>query len=157
MMPLARLVHSSQGRTRFRVPERVRDSSFFAEAGAKLIRFPAIDHIEANPKTGSILLLHHGNVEEIEKFARDEGLFEVQSENDGLDRIGLAAGQQGFDSPREFSAKFDEQLGVNKSVATLSAVVLLGLAALQVRNGRILPPAYTLATQALGALALSRR
>ncbi len=62
------LSHASKGRLRLRIPSKKRDSAFFAQLQAVLSAIPGLDQVQANPLSGSLLILHSELPEEMTSF-----------------------------------------------------------------------------------------
>lgn len=57
--------HAIRGRMRLRFRSRRGDAAFFGQLVELLSRQPAVTHVEANPATGGVLVLHTGNGREL--------------------------------------------------------------------------------------------
>jgi hypothetical protein len=76
---IAILSHRSPGRLRLRIPSKKGDELFFQSLKDQLSSLSGVERVDVNPVTGSILLIHLIDMEKIVQFARDKGLFEIQS------------------------------------------------------------------------------
>jgi hypothetical protein len=122
-LPIAEVVHAIEGRTRLRIPSRRSDAAFFASVATGLSTVPGVLHVDVRPLTGSILLQHGPALARIAAAAEQARLFRVAD---------LAP------PPRSREAmRIDPKLVVG--------VGLGALALWQLAEGRILPPAITLA------------
>jgi hypothetical protein len=52
------LSHASKGRLRLKIPSKKRDQAFFDDLQRSLTTLPGLDKIEANPLSGSLLIVH---------------------------------------------------------------------------------------------------
>jgi hypothetical protein len=123
LLPVAEIVHSMPGRARLRIVERRGDAVFFASVATGLSTIAGVQAVEVRPLTGSVLIRHGPPLERIMTAAQEARLFRCANP-------GSARG------PTE-TAKIDPKM-----------VVGLGLGALslwQITEGKILPPAITLA------------
>ncbi len=102
--------HMIAGRVRIRFRSRRGDSAFFEEVVKTLSLFPQVDGIEANPRTGSVLIKH--------RATRDE-----------IAALGLAAAAPAA-SPRRRTG----ETSANDTAMTLG---LSGLALVQALRGRM--------------------
>jgi hypothetical protein len=59
------LSHVSKGRLRIKIPSRKRDVGFFTELQNALAAFSGLDQVEANPLSGSVLIVHSQLPEEL--------------------------------------------------------------------------------------------
>ncbi len=73
----AQLVHSVTGRARLRVDGRSADSAFFDNLATALLAHPAVREVRSSALTGSVLILHAGEIDEIVNDAQARGLFEL--------------------------------------------------------------------------------
>jgi hypothetical protein len=80
MIPEALLAHSSPGRLRVKVPAYRKDTAVLEGLCGHLRNSPGVYSAEANPITGSILILHETNAEAITEYARSQGLFSLRVE-----------------------------------------------------------------------------
>jgi hypothetical protein len=121
--PLAEVVHSLPGRTRLRIAAYREDAAVLDAVAAGLSAIPGIQRITVRPLTGSVLLWHDPPMSRIAKAAEDAGLFRLACPGDY--------------SRQPHGVVLDPKMVV---------VFGFGLAALwQIFQGRILPPAITLA------------
>jgi Heavy metal associated domain 2 len=71
----AAIVHQLPGRLRLRIVDRKGDSWFFEKLKNGLERCSAIRQLDINPTTGSVLIHHDGNADEILKYGGTHDLF----------------------------------------------------------------------------------
>jgi hypothetical protein len=154
-MPSGLRVHVAPGRIRFRVPDRRGDVGYFKEALEALAGCPGVEGLRANPATGSVLVLHRGQADDIERFAAAHGLFDVAAP-----RPSLATSDEITRALSGATAAVDVGLGrlTDGRLDTRGAAMLAisGAALLQAVRGRMLPPAGTLVWY-LAELMLHRR
>lgn len=78
--PVATICHRSADRLRIKVASRRGDAGFFAKVVKDLSGLRKFDHLAANPLTGSVLLVGEFlDDEEVEAFARERGLFQLET------------------------------------------------------------------------------
>jgi hypothetical protein len=122
-LPLARIVHTIPGRARLRIDSRRGDGAFFAALATGLSIIPGVSRADVRPLTGSVLIEHNGPLERVIAAAAQKGLFVVARAS----TVAAAA------PPATFDPKVAMGVG-------------LGVFALwQLAQGRVLPPAVTLA------------
>jgi len=120
-LPIAEVVHAMPGRTRLRIPAQRGDSVFFATMATGLSTLPGVRHVEVRPLTGSLVIQHGTPLERISAAAREARLF----------MIGNAP------PPPTEPVAIDPRM--------LVGVGLGAFAVWQILEGKILPPAVTLA------------
>ena len=76
-MSPAQVSHSSVGRLRIHVERPKGDAGFFENVEQSLAQCEGVDAIQTNPRTGSVLILHHSQDSAILRFAQESELFEV--------------------------------------------------------------------------------
>ena len=77
MLPDARVVHSSPGRLRIRVPGRRGDAGYFAEAQRSLLGLAGVSAVEVNPLTAGILVTGSFRPAELNHAAETDRLFRL--------------------------------------------------------------------------------
>ena len=131
-LPVAEIVHAMAGRARLRIGERRGDAVFFAAMATGLSTIAGVHKVEVRPLTGSLVIQHGPPLEHIATAAQDARLFvlgKASAVPPPIATVGIA--------PR--------------------GLVGLGLGALavwQLAEGKILPPAITLAWYAAGLAGL---
>lgn len=63
--PKASLVHRMPGRARFRIDRKRNDQRYFDSVADRLRDMPGVTHVETNASTGSVLVHHEGNLDNI--------------------------------------------------------------------------------------------
>jgi hypothetical protein len=131
-LPVAEVVHAIPGRARLRIVERRGDGVFFAAVASGLSTIAGVYHVAARPLTGSLLIEHGPPFERIAAAAREARLF--------------VTGNEASPPPPIAPAEIDPK-----------TVIGLGLGAIaiwQALEGKLLPPAITLAWYAAGLTGL---
>ncbi len=147
--PRALLCHCTDGRFRVRIPDRRKDETYLETVREGLGRHPSVISVETAALTGSVLVSHHGDLDEILSFAASAGLFAacplpdhdpaVVRWLDALDR---------FDTDFLFP-RMNER-------PHRAATGLFMLAVLQVVRGSIIPSAPSLLAEAMALLRKAR-
>lgn len=115
------------GRARLRVTARRGDAVFFASVATGLAAIAGVQKVEVSPLTGSILIHHGPPLERVGEAAKKVGLFVIAE----------AAPAASASSVKWPALPVDPRM---------AAAVGLGLVAMwQVIEGRLLPPALTMA------------
>jgi hypothetical protein len=137
MSPKATIAHESAGRLRLRVPSHQRDAGWFDALRDALLAIEGVLAVDVNPLTAGILVLHELDTAAIVGHALRNGLFEVAPPEPPRP---LLAG-----SFRDRVNRLDDNVraATRGSLDLKSTAItgLLGIAAVQVLRGRILPPA----------------
>jgi len=139
----AAVVHATPGRTRLRVPSRRSDGEYFARVHAVLSEVPGVAAVEVTPETGSILIRHDAPLSAITAQAVERHLFAFRARN-GQGAPGVE--QMSFSFPFQAAREWPTWPvpGAGLPLATMSAMLLLGLGVSQLFRGQVLPPAITL-------------
>jgi hypothetical protein len=157
MLAHARIAHHSRGRTRLKVRAKRGDAGYFAGVCRELAEHEAVEHVDANPSTSSLVVWHRddADIATLGAFARDRQLFELDPEPpEGTLADGAAALLRDIDAGiGELSARRADLRSV-----LLGAFVAIGL--VQMLRGRVLAPASTLfwyAFELVGSVPYERR
>jgi hypothetical protein len=78
--PLARVVHSIPGRARLRTAGIKGDRSALSELQSALEDAPGVKNVQVNPTTGSFVVEHEGNIEEVLQAAEARGALLIEQE-----------------------------------------------------------------------------
>lgn len=152
MTERAYLAHRTPGRVRLRLPERRGDIGFFADLARRLADCEGVARVETNPRTGSVLIMHTGELEPILRWGERERRFALLGREPREPSMGerLRAEVAGFSQGlrRATSGQLD--------LPTAAFVLLLAGAAVQMRRGSLLSPATTLLWYASSLLAAQR-
>jgi hypothetical protein len=122
-LPVAEIVHTMAGRARLRVSARRGDDGYFASAAAELSSVANVHKVEVNPFTGSILILHSASLTRIGAAAQEAALFKMAT-------VPAAASM-------EQAIAIDPKILIGAGLGVLALSELI--------QGRIVPPAITLA------------
>jgi len=147
--PRALLRHRTAGRFRVRIADRRKDEAYLENVREGLSRHPSVVRVETAALTGSVLVSHRGDPDEILDFAKSAGLFTVSPSAghdpavirwlDALDR---------FDTDFLFP-RMNER-------PQRAATGLFMLAVLQVLRGSVIPSAPSLLGEAMALLRKAR-
>ncbi len=146
MLPEAHLVHASPGRVRIRIPSRKRDEAFFSSLKERIAKFPMIQRVEANPLTGSVLVIHDLNgtdvdLKTISDYTEMSGLFTLQQP--GPDQSSVSEKIATL-----VSGANDKVRGATAGeldLPTTASLGLLGLGLYQLGRGNVAAPAWHVA------------
>lgn len=133
-LPVAIIKHVSPGRLRLNIPSQKRNADFFQQRlSQSLSNLAGVERIEANPLTGSVLLLHRLDIESLARFARDQGLFDLQSQKREVTSFHQAA-IRAFNT-LEGGAK--ELTGGAINLGALASIALIVAGVYQIMKGNI--------------------
>jgi len=137
MLPNAFITHATQGRVRIKIPDRKGDSTYFASLKEKLAglsELPGIQRVEANPMTGSILVLHTLDLQ-----ATDLEMVAQYSEFNQLFRLQQPPATQTPAPANKASGRVAGEIDPK----VLAIVGFVGIAIIQLQRGHIMMPAIT--------------
>jgi len=164
------LVHATRGRARFRLPSAKGDAKLFHRIQEGLAKCAGVADVKVNPRTGSVLVRHRGDLDVVARHAREQGLFELRDQMPGEHeqrlrdedrreangRGGLTRHARTLEEIEKAIREADESLRRRtKGAVDLQALAfgaLLGGSAYQLVRGKFLPAGGTMLVQALGLL-----
>jgi hypothetical protein len=142
--PTAYIVHSTTGRVRLRFPEQRGNEVFFDSIALGLARHSSVIEARVSAQTGSVLVLHTGDLQQLISHAEKRGLFEVSAAP--LPAVSFLRLQNVIDAADDRVAK---GTGDTLSVGKLLFFGLVGAGIFQVNRGHLLPAGVTLFRHAL--------
>jgi hypothetical protein len=148
--PAAAVVHETPGRSRLRVAEKRGDRAYFEAAQRVLSGCPGVRRVSVSPLTGSLLVLHAGELAAVVSFARDRAIFELAAAPLPDTFASIEAEVRRLDT--KLRAGSQERWGV----AGLTFYGLVGAGLWQLVQGRVLPPTVTLLFQAFNVFKQAR-
>jgi hypothetical protein len=82
-LPGAYICHQSPGRLRIKITSRKGNAAYFDKLHETLVRFQAVDRLEVNVLTGSVLIVdEHIDVDDVANYANAQQLFDLTDQND---------------------------------------------------------------------------
>jgi len=141
--PRVLLVHAITGRARLRVDDPAPHGLTVRGLARALAEHPSIRDVRMTARTGSLLILHEGELREIMEYAEARGLFALAPPRPRPSLRGLHQKIERLD--QRIAADTDDALGLG----TLAVVALAGAGLWQAANGRLLPAGMTLFSYAL--------
>jgi hypothetical protein len=142
--PTAFIVHSTTGRVRFRFPDQRGNAAFFDSVAVGLARHSTVLEARASAHTGSVLVIHTGDLPNLISHAQKRGLFDVSTTP--LPAASFRRIRNAIDGADDRVAK---QTGDTLSVGKLLFFGLVGAGIFQAKNGHLLPAGMTLFKHAL--------
>ncbi len=142
--PTAFIVHSTTGRVRFRFPEHRGNAEFFDSVAMGLARHSSVLEARASAHTGSLLVLHTGDLSQLVAHAQKRGLFEVSAAP-----LPAASFRRIRDAIDDVDDRVSKGTGDTLSVGKLVFLGLLGAGLFQSNRGHLLPAGLTLFKHAL--------
>lgn len=152
MLEVAALVHKSPGRARLRIARRRNDADYFAALAQVLGECAGVEHVEANPRTASVLVLHTTELGAIFSYAEQRELFA---------RPTVTANEWVLETVADRMSAMDERLLERSDgqwgLSSLAFYGLLAATGYQVYRGNLLPAAETLLQHTLKLLEGAKR
>jgi hypothetical protein len=142
--PTGFIVHSTHGRVRFRFPDQRGNPEFFDSVAVGLARHSTVLEARASAHTGSVLVLHTGDLPSLISHAQKRGLFEVSTTP--LPAASFRRIRNAIDDVDDRVAK---GTGDTLSVGKLLFFGLLGAGIFQAKRGHLFPAGMTLFKHAL--------
>lgn len=157
MIPRAYFTHEIKGRTRLRIPSRKRDKTYFDQVERELEKIKNVDEVEVQPQTGSVLILHHGQRDELRSslavITRENRLFKL--------RFGRRSKKPWPSHVFGVLDRWDEEvMKATEGVWNLTSLAAVGLSAIglyQATRKQLFPPAWALFDEAFRLLAENQR
>jgi hypothetical protein len=78
MLPEAYVSHYTTNRMRIKIPARKGSESFFQAIAQSISKLPAIDSVEVNPVTASVLMFHHSDAQSLYQMIRQQRIVSLQ-------------------------------------------------------------------------------
>ncbi|HXW60401.1 MAG TPA: hypothetical protein VEK06_02575 [Myxococcota bacterium] len=152
MLPKAHLHHELPLRFRLYIPSKKGDEDFFKELSTELKEGDDVDSVQVNPKTGSVVIHHHGETAKIVQFAKNRELFLLETKASVKKKKHHGPSKKLFGRLKELNHGITTHSDGKIDLGFITACGLLGLALFQAKNGRLLPPAWTLISQAISVI-----
>ncbi len=141
MSASARVTHATSNRLRLQVPERRRDSDYFAHLATRLAGLAEVEQVVVNPATAGILIHHHGlSVERLASFGSEQGLFDLHLATPEQHPLWQGAAALGNTLDQQLQRSSSGQVDLR----SIGFLVLVAMALVQFSRGQILAPASTL-------------
>jgi hypothetical protein len=150
MTPGGVLVHHIAGRTRFRVPEKLGDSGYFANVTEQLGQCPGVSSVIVSELTGSVLVLHEATEPDVLiAYARTFELFDLPAAPVRAASAGRPPAELITHGLGQLDQWIRAQTGRSTDLRSLALTGLIGAAVWQTLRGQLLPAAGTLIWYAL--------
>jgi hypothetical protein len=154
MIPEAVVSHRTAHRLRIKVPSRKRDEQYFGFLVQSISAQQGIETVEANPVTGSIVIVHETDADTLLAYCRNNSLFSVIEESapepSSLHRT-ITDGFEGINRQIRNASKGSLNMG------GIAFLALVGVGAYQIARGNFAAPAwYTAFWYALNIFLKSR-
>jgi hypothetical protein len=144
-LPEAYICHVSTGRVRLRIPSMRNDPLYFSRLEAFLCPLPGVEKVEANPLTGSVLVLHNiglksaDDLKSVANYTEMSGLFKIIVPE--TNSAPLA--QHVADTFAVLNERVKEATDGTVDIPALAFLGLLGVSIVQFRQGVVAVPAMT--------------
>lgn len=151
-LPIAYVSHRMNGRLRVRIPGRKNDAGYFKRVSEGFAKCGGIREVEANPRTGSLLLTHTVALAQITDYAVEHGFFQLAPEN-------VNGGPLSARLAADLGAVSDRFTALSKGQIDTRAAAFAGLAAaglFQMLKRNVWPAGITLLWYAVSVLPSTR-
>lgn len=147
-LPKAKVLHSSPGRIRIKVPEKRKDHPYFMALAEALSMMEEVESLEVNPLTGSALLTGGGlSLDRLVEFGAKEGLFLLEKQEE----TALTPAQAAVQPLKRLNEKVRSFVGNDVDLPTIGFLLLLTTGIYQLLRGNFrAPPWYTAFWYAFG-------
>jgi len=150
---VARISHHIPGRVRIKVRTQRGNSTYFRDAIASLTDNPAVEGVEANPRTGSMLIKYSGPLENILASAEEEMLFSLV----GIEPEEVAVLDRLFEDHLAPLADIPAALSAGEfDFGSLAFLGLVIMSMVQIARGNVAVPAITSLWYATNVLLMRR-
>lgn len=154
MQPQASISHRLKNRVRFRIPGKRRDFEFFSFVKKKLKSHDKVDSVEVNPLTGSVLVVHQGELATLLQEIETHELFKLEPKSKSYQKWPSDV----FDELGTLDQRIKKATDGTFNLAGIAAMTAFGLGIFQISRRQVLPAATTLLSEGFWALAqLSKR
>jgi hypothetical protein len=137
MLPSARICHSTARRLRVKIRSKKGDRAYFSRIREQLSGKPGVERLEANPVTGSVLLVHGLDQREIAQYAEGSGLFRIE----GGPRT-KPLSRQVMKSFGDMDGKVKAFTGGEMDLSEVTFLTLLGMGLYEIGRGNMMAPAW---------------
>jgi hypothetical protein len=146
MLPEAYLTHLTPGRLRVKIPSKKGDGSYFLSLKERFAHFPGVEKIEVNPLTGSLLVLHNLDLQNIDRKALSDytemsGLFKLQFVSNPPDSASDTIHKTYWEANEKVKRFTDGQI----DLPVLAFTGLLGAGMIDMGRGNLAAPAWHVA------------
>jgi|GEM_PF-1432982 len=154
MLERAHIHHELPSRLRLYIPSKRKDVPFFEHLQQVLGECDEVDGVVVNAATGSVVIHHHGTVDELAKFAKHHHLFQIEPKRKAPIEVQRPPAARIASRLRKLNHTITKHSNGQFDLGFLTACGLVALAFFQAGNRRVLPPAWTLISQALSVIQL---
>jgi hypothetical protein len=151
MSPTAYIAHQIPGRVRLKIPAKRGDARYFESIASLFTDCREVHYSETNPTTGSILILHEGDLMPLIQRAEQQSLFQIACQPSAT--IPLKA--RTTDSFKQTDSSLKNLTNGGLDLATVLFLGLIALAIYQALEGNVLAPASTLLWYAFATLSFA--
>lgn len=144
--PSAHVVHTLRGRVRLRVPAARGDQTVIDRIGLALANDRSVREVRVSARTGSVLLVHDGDLDALLGRATRDGILVVERE------MPRAPMSRILSAIQEADARLASQTQGAMGLGTVTMFAMLAASVYQTRQGHFLPAGMTLLKYALGAV-----
>ena len=142
MIPDAYLSHQTSERLRVKIPSKKGDSAYFLSLKQQASKYNAIEAIEVNPLTASVLFIHNLNKEAIAGFAEENKLFRLVEKPKESSGDSTSLSKQISEVFKNLNKEVSGFTGRELDIPTLAFLGLLALGIFQISRGNFTAPAW---------------
>jgi hypothetical protein len=144
-LPGAYISHVTDGRLRLKIPSKKADQGYFFSLKERLANLPGIEAVVVNPVTGSVLIRHSYDPEEIDlkpvaEFTELSGLFKLEIPEQ---RAQVSIAEQVSGKMGGLNAQLKEWSAGAVDFQSLAFLGLIGVGLFQASRGAVMIPAIT--------------
>lgn len=137
-LPDAFLSHRISGRARLKIPSKKGDFHYFKSLKEQMPECSGIETVEVNPVSGSVLIVHTSDIEQIAEYARSRNIFDLK--NNRPDPVNLR--HTVSKTFKDINGKIKGITGGDMDIASAAFLTLLGLGIYQISRGNFAAPAW---------------
>lgn len=120
------------------MPSRKGDAAYFASVKAQFAHFEGIGLVEANPVTGSVLVMYNGEMKSVAAFAEEKALFRLGMSS----RVASPMSHSLVRAFRDADGRIKRLTSNELDVPGIAFVTLLGFGIYEIGRGNFAAPAW---------------
>lgn len=137
-LPDAFLSHKTSSRVRLKILSKKGDITYFTLLRDELSKYSFIEKIEANPLTGSVLLIYKGDLDLLLKTAESNNIFRLKEFKTNSTELH----QRVSSTFRDINNQIKRVTGGGLDLGSIAFLSLLGAGIYQISRGNFTTPAW---------------